>query len=159
MSDFKAKNFDLLVSTTVVEVGIDVPNATVMVIYNAERFGLSQLHQLRGRVGRGGDKSYCFLYTKSDDEKALERLKTVCENTDGFKIAEKDFEMRGSGDFMGTRQSGKFLGDLGNLVYSPSVIFTAKKLCDEAFAEPSGLGELRKAAIEKYEKLKDVTMN
>lgn len=159
MSDFKAKNFDLLVSTTVVEVGIDVPNATVMVIYNAERFGLSQLHQLRGRVGRGGDKSYCFLYTRSDDEKALERLKTVCENTDGFKIAEKDFEMRGSGDFMGTRQSGKFLGDLGNLVYSPSVIFTAKKLCDEAFAEPSGLGELRKAAIEKYEKLKDVTMN
>ena len=89
----------------------------------------------------------------------MERLKTVCENTDGFKIAEKDFEMRGSGDFMGTRQSGKFLGDLGNLVYSPSVIFTAKKLCDEAFAEPSGLEELRKAAIEKYEKLKDVTMN
>ncbi|MBQ7642826.1 MAG: ATP-dependent DNA helicase RecG, partial [Clostridia bacterium] len=112
MTDFKDGKSDLLVSTTVIEVGVDVPNATVMVIYNAERFGLSQLHQLRGRVGRGGDKSYCFLYTQTDDEKALERLRVLCENTDGFKIAEKDYEARGGGDFMGTRQSGKFLSDL-----------------------------------------------
>lgn len=159
MADFKAKTFDVLVSTTVVEVGIDVPNATVMVIYNAERFGLSQLHQLRGRVGRGADKSYCFLFTRSDDEKSLERLKVLCSSTDGFKIAEKDFEMRGSGDFMGTRQSGRFLNDLGDLVYPPSVIFSAKKLCDDAFSHPEELADLRTHAMDKYERLKDVTLN
>lgn len=159
MADFKAKAFDVLVSTTVVEVGIDVPNATVMVIYNAERFGLSQLHQLRGRVGRGADKSYCFLFTRSDDEKSLERLKILCSSTDGFEIAEKDFEMRGSGDFMGTRQSGRFLNDLGDLVYPPSVIFSAKKLCDDAFSHPEELADLRTHAMDKYERLKDVTLN
>lgn len=159
MEDFKGKKADLLVSTTVVEVGIDVPNATVMIIYNAERFGLSQLHQLRGRVGRGDKKSYCFLYTKSDDEKALERLKVVCENSDGFKIAEKDFETRGGGDFMGSRQSGRFMSDLGSLTYPPSAIFTAKKLCDQAFENPSDLTELRKVAMDKYERLKDIAMN
>lgn len=159
MAEFKDKKCDLLVSTTVVEVGIDVPNATVMVIYNAERFGLSQLHQLRGRVGRGADKSYCFLFTRSDDEKAIERLKVLCSSTDGFKIAEKDFEMRGSGDFMGTRQSGRFLSDLGDLVYPPTVIFSAKKLCDEAFGRAEDLSALRAAAKDKYEKLKDVTLN
>ena len=159
MQNFKDKNLDLLVSTTVVEVGIDVPNATVMIIYNAERFGLSQLHQLRGRVGRGTDKSFCFLYSKTDDEKAIERLNVLKDNADGFNIAEKDFEMRGSGDFMGTRQSGKFLNDLGNLNYSPSVIFFAKKLCDEAFAYPEEMAKIRKVALEKYERLKDVTLN
>ena len=159
MADFKAKAFDVLVSTTVVEVGIDVPNATVMVIYNAERFGLSQLHQLRGRVGRGADKSYCFLFTRSDDEKSIERLKVLCSSTDGFEIAEKDFEMRGSGDFMGTRQSGRFLNDLGDLVYPPSVIFSAKKLCDDAFSHPEELADLRTHAMDKYERLKDVTLN
>lgn len=159
MADFKAKAFDVLVSTTVVEVGMDVPNATVMVIYNAERFGLSQLHQLRGRVGRGADKSYCFLFTRSDDEKSLERLKVLCSSTDGFEIAEKDFEMRGSGDFMGTRQSGRFLNDLGDLVYPPSVIFSAKKLCDDAFSHPEELADLRTHAMDKYERLKDVTLN
>ena len=159
MADFKAKAFDVLVSTTVVEVGIDVPNATVMVIYNAERFGLSQLHQLRGRVGRGADKSYCFLFTRSDEEKSLERLKVLCSSTDGFEIAEKDFEMRGSGDFMGTRQSGRFLNDLGDLVYPPSVIFSAKKLCDDAFSHPEELADLRTHAMDKYERLKDVTLN
>ena len=159
LADFKAKAFDVLVSTTVVEVGIDVPNATVMVIYNAERFGLSQLHQLRGRVGRGADKSYCFLFTRSDDEKSLERLKVLCSSTDGFEIAEKDFEMRGSGDFMGTRQSGRFLNDLGDLVYPPLVIFSAKKLCDDAFSHPEELADLRTHAMDKYERLKDVTLN
>ena len=159
MGDFKDKKSDLLVSTTVIEVGIDVPNATVMVIYNAERFGLSQLHQLRGRVGRGGDESYCFLYTEKDDGKALDRLKVVCGSGDGFKIAEKDFEMRGSGDFMGTRQSGKFLNDLGSLVYPPSVIFFAKRLCDEAFSRPEYVDGVRDIALEKYERLKDVALN
>lgn len=159
MQNFKEKNSDVLVSTTVVEVGIDVPNATVMVIYNAERFGLSQLHQLRGRVGRGADKSFCFLYTRSDEPKAVERLKVLCDNADGFKIAEKDFEMRGSGDFMGTRQSGKFFKDLGNLNYSPSVIFFAKRLCDEAFTSTEYVSSIKGIALEKYERLKDITLN
>ena len=159
MESFKNKEADLLVSTTVVEVGIDVPNATVMVIYNAERFGLSQLHQLRGRVGRGGDKSYCFLYSGNADESANERLKVLCENSDGFKIAEKDFEMRGSGDFMGTRQSGKFLSDLGSLVYPPAVIFYAKRLCDEAFVSPDFVKGIRQLALDKYDRLKDVALN
>ena len=106
MQAFKNKEYDCLVSTTVIEVGVDVPDATVMVIYNAERFGLSQLHQLRGRVGRGEHKSYCFLLMGSDTDLARERLSVIKNNTDGFKIAEMDLEMRGSGDFMGTRQSG-----------------------------------------------------
>lgn len=159
MQDFKERKFDLLVSTTVVEVGIDVPNATVMVIYNAERFGLSQLHQLRGRVGRGGDKSYCFLYTSVSDGKATERLDVLCKHKDGFEVSEKDFEMRGGGDFMGTRQSGKFLSDLGNLNFSPSVIFFAKRLSDEVFSSPEYIREIKGLALEKYEKLKDVTLN
>ncbi len=159
MQDFKDKKSDLLVSTTVVEVGIDVPNATVMIIYNAERFGLSQLHQLRGRVGRGGDKSYCFLYSATDDQKASERLGVLRDNADGFKIAEKDFDMRGSGDFMGTRQSGKFFNELGNLNYSSSVIFFAKRICDEVFTSPEYISQIRGVALEKYERLKDVTLN
>ena len=159
MQDFKDKKSDLLVSTTVVEVGIDVPNATVMIVYNAERFGLSQLHQLRGRVGRGADKSYCFLYSSSDDPKATERLSVLCESSNGFVVAEKDFEMRGSGDFMGTRQSGKAFSELGHLTYSPSVIFFAKRICDEVFASPKYLSDIRGVAIEKYEKLKDVALN
>ncbi|MBO4262600.1 MAG: ATP-dependent DNA helicase RecG [Clostridia bacterium] len=159
MSDFKDKKYDLLVSTTVVEVGIDVPNATVMTIFNAERFGLSALHQLRGRVGRGAEESYCFLYTSAKDDKAAERLKVLCENSDGFAIAEKDFETRGGGDFMGTRQSGRFLSDLGTLNYSPKVIFSAKKLSDEAFSSPEYAETITPAALAKYEKLKDVAMN
>ena len=146
-------------STTVVEVGIDVPNATVMIVYNAERFGLSQLHQLRGRVGRGDGKSYCFLYSSTDDQKAVERLNVLCESSDGFVVAEKDFELRGSGDFMGTRQSGKAFSELGNLVYSPSVIFFAKRICDEVFSSPKWISDVRGVALEKYEKLKDVALN
>ena len=117
MTAFKNKEYDCLVSTTVIEVGVDVPNATIMIIYNAERFGLSQLHQLRGRVGRGAEKSYCFLLMGTEGETARERLLTIKNNADGFKIAEKDLEMRGSGDFFGTRQSGKMLTDIKNLRY------------------------------------------
>ena len=159
MQDFKDKKSDLLVSTTVVEVGIDVPNATVMIVYNAERFGLSQLHQLRGRVGRGDDKSYCFLYSSTDDQKATERLNVLCESSDGFVVAEKDFELRGSGDFMGTRQSGKTFSELGNLTYAPSVIFFAKRICDEVFSSPRHISQIRDVALEKYERLKDVALN
>ena len=107
MSAFKAKEYDCLVSTTVIEVGVDVPDATTMIIYNAERFGLSQLHQLRGRVGRGNKKSYCFLLAGIDTEEVRERLAVIKNSTDGFEIAEQDLKLRGGGDFMGTRQSGK----------------------------------------------------
>ena len=159
MAAFKAKQYDCLVSTTVIEVGVDVPNATIMIIYNAERFGLSQLHQLRGRVGRGAEKSYCFLLMGSDGETARERLLTLKNNTDGFKIAEKDLEMRGSGDFFGTRQSGKMLTDIKNLKYPTQVIFVAKKLSDDAFEGRFDDEKLRFAALKKYESLKDVVMN
>lgn len=106
MKDFKDGKYDILVSTTVVEVGVDVPNATVMVIENAERFGLSQLHQLRGRVGRSSLQSYCVLITSSRSQETRERLGIMTETNDGFVIAEKDLQLRGPGEFLGTRQSG-----------------------------------------------------
>jgi ATP-dependent DNA helicase RecG len=97
----------ILVATTVIEVGVNVPNATLMVIESAERFGLSQMHQLRGRVGRGGDQSYCVLMTKDEfGKEARRRLETMCRTNDGFEIAEVDMEIRGPGDIMGTQQSG-----------------------------------------------------
>ena len=159
MTAFKNGEYDCLVSTTVIEVGVDVPNATIMVIYNAERFGLSQLHQLRGRVGRGSEKSYCFLLSDLETETAKERLYTFKSTTDGFKIAEKDLEMRGGGDFLGTRQSGRMLSDIKNLRYGAQVIFEAKKLCDETFESGLDGEELRRAALKKYAALKDVVMN
>jgi ATP-dependent DNA helicase RecG len=106
MRAFAAGEYDVLVSTTVVEVGIDVPNASLIMIEDADRFGLAQLHQLRGRVGRGEHKSYCALVTKADGREAMERLNALEETNDGFKLAEKDLELRGPGDFLGSRQSG-----------------------------------------------------
>jgi ATP-dependent DNA helicase RecG len=107
MGSFKARTIHILVATTVIEVGIDVPNATVMVIEHAERFGLSQLHQLRGRVGRGSDKSRCILLTPGKlSEDGEKRLRVMEQTSDGFRIAEADLEIRGPGDFLGTRQAG-----------------------------------------------------
>ncbi len=159
MTAFKNREYDCLVSTTVIEVGVDVPNATIMIICNAERFGLSQLHQLRGRVGRGAEKSYCFLLMGADGDTARERLLTLKNETDGFKIAEKDLEMRGSGDFFGTRQSGKMFGDIKNLRYPTQVVFAAKRLSDDAFEGRFDTEDLRKAALKKYDSLKDVVLN
>ena len=106
MSDFKNKVYDVLVCTTVVEVGVDVPNATVIVIENAERFGLSQLHQLRGRVGRNSLQSYCVLVSSTKNEDTIHRLNVLVQTNDGFVIAEKDLEIRGPGEVLGIRQSG-----------------------------------------------------
>jgi ATP-dependent DNA helicase RecG len=106
MQDFKTNKAQILVATAVVEVGIDIPNATVMIIEDADRFGLSQLHQFRGRIGRSHMQSYCFLFSSSDTQNSKARLKAMEENSDGFKIAEKDLELRGPGQFLGTIQSG-----------------------------------------------------
>lgn len=106
MQEFKEGNIDILISTTVIEVGVNVPNASIMVVENAERFGLAQLHQLRGRVGRGEYESYCILKYDSKSDVVRQRMKTMQETNDGFAIAEKDLELRGSGEFFGTRQHG-----------------------------------------------------
>jgi len=106
MLKFRNRETDLLVATTVIEVGIDVPNATVMLIDNAERFGLSQLHQLRGRVGRGSEVSHCLLISDATTETAEARLKAMTQTGDGFEIAEMDLRLRGPGEFFGTRQHG-----------------------------------------------------
>jgi ATP-dependent DNA helicase RecG len=106
MAQFARGELDILVSTSVVEVGIDVPNATVMLIEGANRFGLSQLHQFRGRVGRGEHASFCLLVSDSSAPEAQERLEAITATNDGFELAQKDLDMRGPGDFLGTRQSG-----------------------------------------------------
>jgi len=142
MERFKAREADVLVATTVIEVGVDVPNATVMVIEHAERFGLSQLHQLRGRVGRGGDQSYCFLmasYKRTAD--AIERLETMERTTDGFEISEVDLKLRGAGDFFGTRQSGLPDLKIGDVVRDQEILAEAR---EAAFALAESDPELLK---------------
>jgi ATP-dependent DNA helicase RecG len=106
MTCFRDQEYQILVSTSVVEVGIDIPNASVMLIEGAQRFGLAQLHQFRGRVGRGDAKSYCILIPQTSEAVENERLQAMVETTDGFELAERDLEHRGAGDFLGTRQSG-----------------------------------------------------
>jgi ATP-dependent DNA helicase RecG len=113
MDEFARGKLDVLVATTVIEVGVDVPNATIMIVQEADRFGLAQLHQLRGRVGRGSEQSYCLLVSRPREElteAACERLQALVDTTDGFELAEVDLELRGAGQFLGTRQSG--LSDL-----------------------------------------------
>lgn len=148
MSDFKNKKYDILVSTTVVEVGVDVPNATVMLIENAERFGLSQLHQLRGRVGRNSLQSYCILQTASKSQETRERLKIMTETNDGFVIAEKDLQLRGPGEFLGTRQSG-----LPDLIIS-DIVRDAKIL---EIARNEAIDFVKSHKIDNYPKLKEIT--
>jgi ATP-dependent DNA helicase RecG len=117
MHRFKTGDTQILVGTTVIEVGVNVPNASVMVIESAEKFGLSQLHQLRGRVGRGKEQSYCILLSSvKAGREAKERLKIMCNTNDGFLIAEKDLELRGPGDIDGTRQSGALNFKLANII-------------------------------------------
>ncbi len=131
MRRFVSGEIQILVSTTVIEVGVDVPNASVMVVEHAERFGLSQLHQLRGRVGRGAEKSYCLLLAgETKTSVATERLGIMAETNDGFKIAEKDLELRGPGELLGTRQSGLPEFRIGNLVRDQQILAAAKKEAD-----------------------------
>lgn len=133
MKSFSDKEFDILLSTSVVEVGIDVPNATIMLIEGAERFGLAQLHQFRGRVGRGADQSYCFLFTDKDSGDALQRLKYMVQYSSGFDLAEKDLEIRGPGEVFGLKQSGVF--DLKMASYSDSQLLNrARKSAEKLIA-------------------------
>ena len=148
MKDFKDGKYDILVSTTVVEVGVDVPNATVMVIENAERFGLSQLHQLRGRVGRSSLQSYCVLITPSRSQETRERLGIMTETNDGFVIAEKDLQLRGPGEFLGTRQSG-----LPDLIIS-DIVRDAKIL---EIARNEAIDFVKNYNIDDFPMLKNVT--
>ena len=130
MKRFISGETDILVSTTVIEVGVNVPNAALMVIENAERFGLSQLHQLRGRVGRSGYQSYCILFNDSKSELARERMKVMTETTDGFVISEKDLELRGPGDFFGTRQHGIPELKIANLYKDMEVLKKAQEAAE-----------------------------
>jgi ATP-dependent DNA helicase RecG len=132
MQRFVKKQTQIMVSTTVIEVGVDVPNASVMVIENAERFGLSQLHQLRGRVGRGADQSYCLLMTgQKVSNEARKRLETMVETNDGFRIAEVDLQLRGPGDLQGTRQSGILDLKIADLIRDEKILKYARDLATE----------------------------
>ncbi len=139
MSDFKNKKIDILISTTVIEVGVNVPNATIMVIENAERFGLAALHQLRGRVGRGEHESFCILKTQSKSKTSLERLKIMESSNNGFVIAEKDLELRGPGDFFGIRQHGLPEFKLANLLKDMSVLKIAIEAATETLENDPNL--------------------
>ena len=127
MDDFKANRIQILVSTTVIEVGVDVENANWMVIYNAERFGLSQLHQLRGRVGRGDKQGYCFLLTSSKSKEALERLEIKKNCYDGFEVSFYDLKLRGPGDILGDQQSGLPNFMIGDVFKDVNILEVSRK--------------------------------
>jgi ATP-dependent DNA helicase RecG len=144
MERFKRGEIKILVSTSVIEVGIDVPNATVMVIEQAERFGLAQLHQLRGRVGRGADQSYCILVTTKLSPEAQERIRTMTESTDGFYIAEVDLKLRGPGEFFGTRQSGIPALRIANIIRDSELLEQAREEAHQFLAHPPSREELNR---------------
>jgi ATP-dependent DNA helicase RecG len=145
MDDFKMGRTKILVSTTVIEVGVDVPNATVMVIEQAERFGLAQLHQLRGRVGRGADQSHCLLVTEKLGDSGRERIRTMVESNDGFHIAEMDLKLRGPGEFFGTKQSGVPSLRIANVIRDQEILELARREADDFIANPPDKADLAAA--------------
>ncbi|ANT56566.1 ATP-dependent DNA helicase RecG [Bacillus pumilus] len=153
MRDFTSNEVQILVSTTVVEVGVNVPNATIMVIYDADRFGLSQLHQLRGRVGRGEHQSFCILMADPKSETGKERMRIMSETTDGFELSEKDLELRGPGDFFGKKQSGIPEFKVADMVHDYRALETARKdaaelVQSEAFWTDPEYKELRQTLVD-----------
>ncbi|MEE9584368.1 MAG: helicase-related protein, partial [Candidatus Brocadiales bacterium] len=146
MKKFRQKDIDILVSTIVIEVGIDIPNATVIAIEHAERFGLAQLHQLRGRTGRGSDRSYCLLFADPKTADARRRLQTIVNSNDGFKIAEEDLRLRGPGEFFGTRQHGLPDYKMVDLTSDLALLKTAR---DDAFKMVEKDGTLGKHPLLK----------
>ena len=158
MSRFAAGEIDVLVSTTVIEVGVDVPNAALMIVENAERFGLSQLHQLRGRVGRGQHKSYCVLVSDAKNEEARERLAAMTHIYDGFRIAEEDLRLRGPGDFFGARQHGLPELHIADLGADMDVLKTAQSAAQAVLSEDPGLQRREnRPALEAAQQLLAVT--
>ena len=149
MTDFKNKNIDLLISTTVIEVGVNVPNATIMVIEDADRFGLAALHQLRGRVGRGQYESFCILKTRSKSKNSLSRLKIMESSNNGFVIAEKDLELRGPGDFFGIRQHGLPEFKLANLLKDINVLKLATDAAKETLEKDPKLSQIENARLKE----------
>lgn len=149
MQDFKDKKTQVLVSTTVIEVGVNVPNATVMIIMDADRFGLSQLHQLRGRVGRGHKQSYCVLVANPKTDSGKERMKAMCDTTDGFVLAEADLKMRGSGEIFGTRQSGIPEFQVADIVEDYPILEEARRLAAEIVSDKNWQEDQRWAPIVK----------
>jgi len=145
MQRFKNGSIQILVSTTVIEVGVDVPNATVMLVEQAERFGLAQLHQLRGRVGRGAAQSYCILATEKMNDAARERIRTLVESTDGFYISEMDLKLRGPGEFFGTKQSGLPSLRVANILRDGEILEVARREAVDFIARPPSEEALRKA--------------
>ncbi len=165
MKKFKNRELDILVSTTVIEVGVNVPNATLMIIENAERFGLAQLHQLRGRVGRGSHKSYCILIYSSKSEVCSQRMGIMEETTDGFKISEKDLEIRGPGEFFGTRQHGLPELKVANIFKHMKILKVAQQEARYIVGEDPKLvnyenKDLKKEVLKKFEnRLKEISLN
>ena len=147
MEQFEAHHIDVLVSTTVIEVGINVPNATVMMVENSERFGLAQLHQLRGRVGRGEHQSYCIFISSSENKATMERLKILNTSNDGFYISSQDLKLRGPGDLFGIRQSGDLHFELGDVFTDASILQQASDEADELLADDPDLSREEHAAL------------
>ena len=155
MEQFKNREIKILVSTVVIEVGVNIPDAVLMIIENAERFGLSQLHQLRGRVGRGNKKSYCVLFSDNESENSKKRLDIMCKTNDGFEIAKKDIEIRGPGDLFGEKQSGNVKFKLADLAVDTEILYTATKAAKEALEKNPNLDNpenerLKRAVIEMF---------
>ena len=164
MQDFADGKIQLLVSTTVIEVGIDVPNAVLMVIEDADCFGLSQLHQLRGRVGRGSEQSYCVLISNTDNDKTKQRLDTLCKTNDGFKIADADLAIRGPGDFFGSRQHGLPKLRIADLLDDMVTLRKAQQAAREVIAKDEGLSlpenaSLKKAVERLFSQTNSTTLN
>lgn len=149
MDRFSSGEIDVLVSTTVIEVGVNVPNATLMIIENAERFGLSALHQLRGRVGRGGEKSYCVLVTDSKTKVAKERMSIMCKSNDGFVISEKDLHLRGPGDFFGTRQHGLPEMKIANLYKDINILKDVQSVAIDLYKSDENLEKKENLLLKK----------
>jgi len=146
MLAFRNQEYDILVSTSVVEVGVDVPNATVMVIEGANRFGLAQLHQFRGRVGRGAAQSFCILIPENEDAAENARLAAMTRTNDGFELAEEDLRQRGPGDFLGTRQSGYLDLRMANLA-DVRLLQKARSLADQVYAADPELKSAENQAL------------
>ena len=160
MQSFRDGEIDVLVSTTVIEVGVDVPNATLMVVLHAERFGLAQLHQIRGRIARGVHSGFCFLFSEATADEATERLDALEKSSNGFEIAEKDFELRGPGDILGTRQHGESPFRVADLKRDGDVLRDARETAmaivkSGAFDEPD-CAALKERVLSRFGRLFDL---